>query len=301
MTTVRSTPRSFIEGLVFPEGPRWYGNRLWLSDIHGHRVMAFTPEGATEVVARLDQPSGLGFLPDGSLLAVSMRRRLLVRVAAGEQSIHADLTGFAQDFANDMIVDTEGRAYVGCRAHRQRGKPPSIDCLALVQPDGAVELAAGGLVGPNGSVITPDGSTLIVVETHAHRITAFDRDRQGRLSNRGPFAVLADKTFPDGMCLDESGAVWIGTGFGGRFLRVQEGGEISDELRLGDRWGVACVLGGSDRRTLYLLTAATTLDALQAMVNADATDADAHLTWALTQSTGRVEAVEVEVPGAGRP
>jgi len=190
---------------------------------------------------------------------------------------------------------------VGCRAHRERGKPPSIDCLALVQPDGAVELAAGELVGPNGSVITPDGNTLIVAETHAHRITAFDRDRQGRLSNRRPFAVLPDKTFPDGMCLDSSGAVWIGTGFGGRFLRVEAGGNISDELRLGDRWGVACVLGGPDRRTLYLLTAATTLDALQAMVNAEATDPDAHLAWALTQSTGRVEAVQVEVAGAGLP
>jgi sugar lactone lactonase YvrE len=263
--------------------------------------MAVTPEGEAEVVARIDQPSGLGFLPDGSLLAVSMRRRRLVRVAGGEETIHADLSSFAKDFANDMIVDTDGRAYVGCRAHRQRGKPPSLDCVALVQPDGSVEVAADEMVGPNGSVITPDGGTLIVAETHAHRITAFDRDRHGRLANRRPFAVLPDKTFPDGMCLDSSGAVWVGTGFGGRFLRLQEGGSILDELSLGDRWGVACVLGGSDRRTLYLLTAETTLDALQAMVNAEASDPDAHLAWALTQSTGRVEAVDVEVAGAGLP
>jgi sugar lactone lactonase YvrE len=301
MGTVTSAPRSFLEGLVFPEGPRWHGNRLWFSDIHGHRVMAVTPEGETEVVARIDQPSGIGFLPDGSLLAVSMRRRELVRVAAGEQTRHADLSGFAQDFANDMIVDTEGRAYVGCRAHRERGKPARIDCVALVQPDGAVELAADEMVGPNGSVITPDGHTLIVAETHAHRITAFDRDRHGRLSNRRPFAVLPDKTFPDGMCLDSSGAVWVGTGFGGRFLRVQEGGTILDELALGNRWGVACVLGGPGRRTLYLLTAETTLDSLAAMVNAEASDFDAHLAWALTQSTGRVEAADVEVAGAGLP
>jgi sugar lactone lactonase YvrE len=249
----------------------------------------------------MEQPSGLGFLPDGSLLAVSMRQRALVRVAAGEQRRHADLSGYAKDFANDMIVDMEGRAYVGCRAHRERGRPPSLDCLALVHPDGSVELAADELVGPTGSAITPDGDTLIVAETHAHRITAFDRDRQGRLSNRRPFAVLPDKTFPDGLCLDSSGAVWVGTGFGGRFLRVEEGGAISDELTLGDRWGVACVLGGPDRRTLYLLTAATTLEALQAMVNAEASDADSHLAWALTQSTGRVEAVDVEVAGAGLP
>jgi sugar lactone lactonase YvrE len=299
MTKVRSAPRSFVEGLVFPEGPRWHADRLWLSDIHGHRVLAVRPDGASEVVARMDQPSGLGFLPDGSLLAVSMRRRELVRLAEGEQTRHADVSAFAKDFANDMIVDTDGRAYVGCRAHREAGKPPGFDCLALVQPDGAVELAAADMVGPNGSVITPDGGTLIVAETHAHRITAFDRDRHGRLSNRRPFAVLPDKISPDGMCLDQAGAVWVGTGFG--FMRVLEGGEIADELALGDRWGLACVLGGPDRRTLYLMTAATTLDALQAMVNADAPDRDAHLAWALTQSTGRVEAVDVEVAGAGLP
>ena len=301
MTVVASAPRPFVEGLVFPEGPRWHAGRLWLSDIHGHRVLAVGPDGASEVVARLDQPSGLGFLPDGSLLAVSMRRRELVRVGEEKQTRHADLSALARDFANDMIVDTEGRAYVGCRAHLQTGKPASLDCLALVQPDGAVELAAGDMVGPNGSAITPDGGTLIVAETHAHRITAFDRDRHGRLSNRRPFAVLPDQTFPDGICLDQSGAVWAGTGSGGRFMRVLEGGEIADELALGDKWGLACVLGGPDRRTLYLLTAATTLDALQAMVNAEASEPDSHLAWALTRSTGRVEAVDVEIAGAGWP
>ncbi len=171
----------------------------------------------------------------------------------------------------------------------------------MVQPDGAVELAADELVGPNGSVITPDGGTLIVAETHASRITAFDRDRHGRLSNRRPFAVLRDKTFPDGMCLDESGAVWIGTGFNRRFLRVEEGGEISDELTLPDRWAIACVLGGPDRRTLYLMTAATTLDDLQALAGAEEGNSDSHLAWALTRSTGRVEAVDVEIAGAGLP
>jgi sugar lactone lactonase YvrE len=301
VTHIRSAHRPFVEGLVFPEGPRWHADRLWLSDVHGHRVLAVRPDGAYEVVSRLDQPSGLGFLPDESLLVVSMRRRELVRVAEGKQTRHADLSAFAKDFANDMIVDTEGRAYVGCRAHREGGKPPSFDCLALVQPDGTVGLAAADMVGPNGSVITPDGGTLIVAETHAHRITAFDRDRHGRLSNRRPFAVLPDDTFPDGLCLDESGAVWVGAGSGGRFVRVLEGGEIADELALGDRWGLACVLGGLDRRKLYLLTAATTLDALQAMINAEPSDADAHLAWALTQSKGRVEAVDVEMAGAGLP
>jgi sugar lactone lactonase YvrE len=292
--------RPFLEGLVFPEGPRWYRDRLWFSDIHGHRVMAATPDGTTEVVARMDQPSGLGFLPDGSLLAVSMRRRELIRVAAGEQTVHADLSRFAPDFANDMIVDTDGRAYVGCRAHPERGKS-GLDCLALVQPDGSVELAADEMVGPNGSVITPDGGTLIVAETLAHRITAFDRDRHGILANRRPFAMLPDTSFPDGMCLDSSGAVWVGAGSGGRFLRVLEGGEIADELTVGDRWGLACVLGGPDRRTLYLMTAETTLESLQALVNAEAPDPVAHLAWALTQSTGRVEAVDVQVAGAGLP
>lgn len=297
-------PRVVVDGLVFPEGPRWHAGRVWFSDIHGHRIMATSPSGAVETVAVVDQPSGLGFLPDGTLLAVSMRRRAVLRVEPEGQSVHGDLAGLPGDFANDMAVSPDdGRAYVGCRSHRRDGQPPSVDCLALVQPDGSVEVAADELIGPNGTAISPDGGTLVVAETHAHRITAFDRGPGGRLSGRRVFAQLPPKTFPDGLCLDEQGAVWIGTGFGRRFLRVEEGGGVTDELALPDRWAVACVLGGAERRTLFLATADTTIEGLGAVhaAPADPADRQAHLAWARERCRGWIEAVPAEVAGAGVP
>lgn len=299
-----AAPRRVVDGLVFPEGPRWHDGRLWFSDIHGHRVMATYPDGATETVAVLDQPSGLGFLPDGTLLAVSMRRRAVMRVEATTVRVHADLADLPGDFANDMVVSpADGQAYVGCRTHRRSGRPPSADCLALVHPDGSVEVAAGDLVGPNGAAITPDGTTLILAETHAHRITAFDRGPDGKLSRRRVFAQLPPKTFPDGLGLDERGAVWIGTGFGQRFLRVEEGGQVTDEIALPDRWAVACVLGGPQRRTLYLATAETTLEGLSAVHDApaDPPDIRAHVDWARERCRGWIEALTVPVAGAGVP
>lgn len=296
--------RRLVDGLVFPEGPRWHDGRLWFSDIHGHRVMATSPDGSAETVAILDQPSGLGFLPDGTLLAVSMRRRAVLRVDPHGLRLHGDLRDLPGDFANDMVVSpSDGCAYVGCRAHRRSGRPPTMDCLALVRPDGSVALAAGDLVGPNGSAVTPDGATLLVAETHAHRITAFDRAPDGQLSGRRVFAQLPPKTFPDGLCLDEQGTVWIGTGFGRRFLRVGEGGRLIDELALPDRWAVACVLGGPQRRTLFLATAATTLEGLAVVHDApaDPPDLQAHLDWARTRCRGWIEAVPVDVAGVGVP
>jgi sugar lactone lactonase YvrE len=291
-----------VDELVFPEGPRWHDGQLWFSDIHAHRVMAVTPGEPARLVATLDQPSGLGFLPDGTLLAVSMRHRVVVRVDDGHASVHADLSGFPGDFANDMIVDLEGRAYVGCRMRHQVGRPPQADCLALIQPDGTTELAAEDLIGPNGSVITPDGALLLVAETHAFRITAFDRHSDGRLSGRRVFAPLAPGTHPDGICLDAEGAVWVGTGYGRQFLRVRPGGEIAARFTLPDRWAVACVLGGADRQTLFMATASTSLPGLTALIDADpSSDTEEYLAWARSQSAGSIQTVSVDVPGAGLP
>jgi sugar lactone lactonase YvrE len=254
------------------------------------------------LVATLDQPSGLGCLADDTLLAVSMRKKVVARIDDGHVAVHADLSGFPGDFANDMIVDPEGRAYVGCRMRHRIGHAPEADCIVLIQPDGTSELAADDLVGPNGSVITPDGAMLLVAETHAFRITAFDRHVDGRLSGRRVFAQLAPDTHPDGICLDAEGAVWVGTGYGRQFLRVRPGGEIAARLTLPDRWAVACVLGGADRRTLFMATASTSLSDLTALIDADvSTDSGEYLAWARSRSDGSIQTVPVDVPGAGLP
>jgi sugar lactone lactonase YvrE len=172
-------PTLVLDGLVFPEGLRWHAGRLWLSDIHAHQVLAVDPAGGVETVARLtDAPSGLGFMPDGDLLVAMMRTRALLRIgASGIPVIHADLTGAPGDALNDMVVDRDGRAYVGCRVDPNRftpGGPPAAECLVAVGPDGRWDVAAEELVAPNGAALTPDGATLVIAETRAHRLTAFD-------------------------------------------------------------------------------------------------------------------------------
>jgi len=294
-----------VDDLVFPEGPRWHCGRLWFSDIHANRVLAYEPGGDLEVVAELDQPSGLGFLPDGSLLVASMRAKTIMGVRAGRTDVHADLSPLPGDFINDMIVDRDGRAYVGCRYHHvpggnsRAGAPP--DCLVAVAPDGTYAVAADDLIGPNGSVLTPDETTLIVAETHAFRLTAFDRAPDGNLSRRRLFAQLVPGSHPDGICLDADGAVWVATGSSGDVLRVAEGGQILERRSVRDRWVTACVLGGEDRKTLFLMTAATTIRGLLALMAAVPQPHDDHRRWARSLSQGRVEAVAVEVAGSGSP
>jgi sugar lactone lactonase YvrE len=286
-------PRIVSGGLVFPEAPRWHDDRLWLSDIHAHRVMRLEADNSWTVVAELgDRPSGLGFLPDGTPLVVSLLDRRLLRLVGGRAEQHADLSPMAGDFINDMVVDGEGRAYVG---NRNPGSTPDhpIDTLLLVQPDGRVEQVADSLSAPNGMVVTPDGSTLIVAETLNGRLLAFEISASGTLSRRRIFAHLEGR-HADGICLDAAGAVWIGSPGHGLFLRVLEGGDVSDSVSVGDRWAVAPMLGGPDRRTLFMLTSKTTTANLQRL------GLDRDLDGG-SESSGRVEALEVSVPGAGWP
>jgi sugar lactone lactonase YvrE len=280
-------------GLVFPEAPRWYDGRLWLSDIHAHRVMRQERDDTWSVVAQLqDRPSGLGFLPDGTPIVVSLIDRRLLRLDGGQASSYADLSALAGDFINDMVVDGEGRAYVG---NRNPGSTPDhpIDTLILVQPDGQVQEVAGGLSSPNGMVVTPDGGTLIVAETLIGRLSAFAIGPSGLLSDRRTFAQVEGQ-HADGICLDAEGAVWIGSPGNGLFLRVLEGGQVSDTVSVGDKWAVAPALGGPDRRTLFMLTSRTS-GANFEFLGFDR-DRDVH-----SQSEGWVEAVEVPVAGAGWP
>jgi sugar lactone lactonase YvrE len=251
------SPDLFIEKLGFPEGPRWHDERLWFSDFTRKTLYRTDLLGGMEVMLELDDtPSGLGFLPDGSAIVVSMQNRRLLRIADGTTTVHADLTRLEGDFLNDMVVDAEGNAYVGTRTRTMRPSftalPDSyeVDGVVFVGSDGTIRVAADHLISPNGTVIAPDGSYLVVAETYAHRLTRFDRRPDGSLHSRRLFAQVPG-FFPDGICLDEEGAVWFGSPYTNEFARVRDGGEITDRVSLPG--GVACMLGGDSRKTLFLL------------------------------------------------
>ena len=274
-----------VDGLTFPEAPRWHDGRLWFSDFYSHRVLRVDVSGYVDVVAEVPQrPSGLGWTPDGALLVVSMLDRRLLRVDDGGKAHEvADLSALATAPCNDMVVDGQGRAYVGNFGFdRHKGEPPRTTCIARVDPDGRVSRAADDLSFPNGTVITPDGRTLIVAETLAHRLTAFDIAADGSLSNRRLFAQL-DGCFPDGICLDAEGAVWVADARNPRVLRVFDGGRVERTVSTGDRPAFACMLGGDDGQTLFVCTCTASGPAM-----ADKRD-------------GRIEAVKVDVTGAGWP
>jgi sugar lactone lactonase YvrE len=278
----------WLDGFAFLEGPRWHDGRLWFSDMHARRVYAASEGGAVEAIARVPEcPSGLGWLPDGRLLVVSMEdRKLLRREADGGFVTHADLSAIATHHCNDMVVDAAGRAYVGnfgFDLHTQQ-KPRSAK-LALVLPDGAVRVAATDLQFPNGAVITPDGRTLIVGESFGRRLTAFDIDSaSGALSKRRVWAALGAGAVPDGICLDAEGAIWVASPMTRELLRVHHGGRVSQRISCGERMAIACMLGGADRRTLFALTST-------------GIDPDA----CRRTRSARVERMRVEVPGAGFP
>jgi sugar lactone lactonase YvrE len=261
------------EGGRFFEGPRWRDGRWWVSDFYRHAVFTVTPDGRSEKIFDVDhQPSGLGWLPDGSLLVVSMKnRQLLKRSPQGKVSLHADLSQFCPGICNDMVVDARGRAFVGNFGFdlmAAGGAAPTV--VVRVDPDGRAQIAANGFLFPNGSVITPDGRTLIVGETIGNRYTAFTIGDDGTLGERRTWALFGPepklgtvpevlpqlKVAPDGCALDAQGQIWAADAVGGRCIRVAEGGRITDEVRAPKGLGVfACMLGGDDGKTLLLCAA----------------------------------------------
>ena len=273
-----------LTGLSFGEGPRWRDGKLWFSDFYVHQVRTVDEAGKAETIVEVPgQPSGLGWRPDGTMLIVNMTDRRLMRFSGGKLSVEAELGGLATGHCNDMIVDASGRAYVGNFGFdRHAGEAQRTTCLIRVDTDGSVHKAADDLLFPNGTVITPDGRTMIVGETFAHRLTAFDVAADGTLSNRRPWATI-EGCFPDGICLDAEGAIWVSDPFGRRVLRVLEGGKITHSLDLAPRGAYACMLGGADRRTLFVVT-----------------NSKSGPTTAQTLE-GRIETMRVDVPGAGLP
>ena len=245
------------EGLAFAESPRWHGGALWFSDFYTRRVQRLDPaSGGLRTVCELPgQPSGLGWLPDGRLLIVSMLDRRVLRLEAdGSLAVHADLSRLASFHCNDMVVDAAGRAYVGNFGFDLLAKaPPAPAELMLVQPDGTARVAAGGLMFPNGCVVTPDGCTLVVAETAAKRLTAFDiAAGDGGLSRRRVWAELGALR-PDGICLDAEGAIWCAALRAKACVRVREGGEVLARIET-EAPCIACALGGGDGRSLFIVT-----------------------------------------------
>jgi sugar lactone lactonase YvrE len=297
-----ASPTVLRSGLMFPEGPRWYDDRLWVSDMHAHRVLTVDLSGTETHIADFDdKPSGIGFLHDGTPIVVSMRKRLLRSIDKdGNLSTYADLNTLPGHALNDMIVDGRERAYVTNRVKRgyspaelTLSSPTSDEGLILVERDGSMREVARDLFSPNGLVITPDYGTLIVAESRGCRIVAFDLLEDGSLTNRRLFADT-EGLHPDGIALDSEGAVWMGAAAEGVFRRIMPDGRVAQEIALPEgQWAVACALGGPDRRTLFLITAWTTMENIASCVDFEA---DKRST-----ARGAVEVVEVDVPGAGWP
>lgn len=280
---------TFCDGLTFGEAPRWHDGRLWYSDFFDHAVWSVADDGSQHrrEVHVPGQPSGLGWLPDGRLLVVSMLDRTVQRREAdGRMVLHAELGRWATFHANDMLVDDRGRAYVGnfgfdLDAFLAGHAEACATSLVRVDPDGTTTEAARDLRFPNGVVVLGD-STLVVAETFGGRLTAFDVGQEGELSGRREWARLYGCA-PDGTCGDAEGAIWVANAVAPECLRVAEGGEVLDRV-VTSQPCFACVLGGDDRRTLFCMTAPTSVAKELA-----------------GKRLGRIERVPVTVPGAGLP
>lgn len=249
-------PRTLLAGLALGESPRWHDGRLWLSDWGAQEVLAVDLEGTSEVIVR---PSTFPFcidrLPDGRLLIVSGGNGLLLRREPdGSLVTHADLSRLSGHAWNDIVVDGRGNAYVNDIGFDFPDGEFAPGIVALVTPDGSVRRVAGDVSFPNGMAVTPDNSTLIVAESYAGRLAAFDIAADGSLSNQRVWADLGEGAAPDGICLDVEGAVWYADVPNQRCVRVREGGAVLHTVDL-DRGCFACALGGADGRTLFMVAA----------------------------------------------
>ena len=282
-----------MDGLTFGEGPRWHEEKFYFSDFYSHKVFSLDMDGNSEVIVEVPaQPSGLGWMPDGTMLIVSMKDKKLLRFNKNTLSEVADLSNLAGFHCNDMVVDDQGNAYIGNFGfNTYSGEEIRPANLILVRPGEDPCLAADDLLFPNGTVITPDGKTLIVGETYAARLTAFDINQDATLSNRrvwADFTLYADEgdiPLPDGMCLDAEGAIWVASPSTAEVIRVREGGVILDRISV-ETNAYACMLGGDDLKTLFICTS-----------NASGVDPES----ALREKSGKIETIKVEVAGAGRP
>lgn len=277
--------QTLFDGLCFGEGPRIRHGQLWLSDMHAHHVCVLTklPDGygVEPKLTVANRPSGLGWLPNGDLLVVSMTDRLVLRWDGNQTSVHCDLSALVPYSCNDMVVDAAGRAYVGNFGFDfQAGEKQKATQLVCVEPDGSPRVVAEDLEFPNGTVITPDGKTLILAETMGRRLTAFDIAANGDLSGRRVWAELPKGAVPDGICLDDANGIWSASPTSNDVIRQEEGGRVTHRVVV-DQGAFACMLDGT---RLYVLTAGSSVPE-KCQVNKD----------------GRIEAVDVPYSHAGLP
>jgi len=254
------TMTTLANGFAFLEGPRWHDGALFVSDMHDEAVFRIALDGTRTKVADIPhRPSGLGWLPDGSMLIVSMMdKKLLRRGTDGSLIEHADLSQLVPRRINDMVVAPDGTAYVGNFGFLfDEGEKPTPTVLVRVTSQGQARAVADGLMFPNGCVITPDDKTLIVAETYGAKLTAFDIAANGDLSGRRNWAELGDGAVPDGICLDAAGAIWVASPTTNEVVRLVEGGEVTDRIKT-DQPAIACTLGGLDGHTLFVLSAPST-------------------------------------------
>jgi sugar lactone lactonase YvrE len=264
-------------GFCFGEGPRWFAGLLWFSDMLGEAVHTVDMQGDMTTLALAGHaPSGLGFRPDGSLLIASTERRTLLSYDGYAVDTVADLSDIVPANIGDMVVDDHGRAYVGSQA-REGG------VIVRVDLDDTATVVAEDLDFPNGMVITPDGSTLVVAESVARRLTAFTLDPGGFLFDRRVFADGLDGP-PDGITLDAAGGVWAAMTLAHQFERIEQGGNVTERIDIGDRTAIACTLGGPERRTLFLLSST-----------------DAYPERLAGTKLSRLDTSTVDIPGAGKP
>ena len=249
-----ATISTVYSGIVFPECPRWRDGSLWFSDCHDGKVLRIAPDGTLlESFEVPGHPAGIGWLPDGDMLIVSIDDLCIYR-RRSDQSLtrHADLKPWHRFHANDLVVDAAGNAYVGEVGFRSGLEEQRQTSVLLVRPDGTVSVARDDVLTPNGAVITPDGKRFILAESMRKRLTTYTIAEDGTLVEPHIFAQLGPDQVPDGICLDEEGCIWVATPRTGSVIRVAPTGEVVDEVKLASDKAYACMLGGADRRDLFI-------------------------------------------------
>ena len=277
--------KGVFDGGRYFEGPRWHRGRLWFVDCMDRTLLSIDPSGKCEQHAKFedDTPCGLGVLPDGKLIVLTMFRKRLMTYADGQLSLYADLSGIAAGTIDDMIVDGLGRAYVGDLGFDLPPPPDRgpVGRIILVTPDGATRVVADGLRFPNGIAVSADHCRLVVAEMDGQCLAEYDISADGSLNFRRRFGSMKA---PDGICLDLEEAVWVASFDEDAFIRVNRDGRELQRIEVSGRRATACVLGGPERRTLFCLSAATSPEELRQR-----------------KSSARIDAVDVEIPGAGNP
>jgi sugar lactone lactonase YvrE len=277
--------KPILDGGRYFEGPRWHLGRLWFVDCMERTLLSLTPSGEREQHAKFedDMPCGLGVLPDGRIVVLTMFRKRLMTYADGQLSLYADLSGIATGTIDDMIVDGLGRAYVGDLGFDLPPPPDrgAVGRILLVMPDGETRVVADGLRFPNGIAVSADNSRLVVAEMDGGCLAEYDIAAYGGLNFRSRFGSMKA---PDGICLDHEQAVWVASFDEDAFIRVDRDGHELQRLEVPGRRAIACVLGGPARRTLFCLSAATSHEELRQR-----------------KSSARIDVVDVEIPGAGYP